>query len=389
MTEIVKIGSRRVDTTRGTSSGVLSSEWYRRPKDERYLDMPSLHSMLKARSDRSRPMTIETNTVKVVGHVTDPEKLQLVLPDESLVDPTHWSFGQICDVAKAPAGYIRRLPSAIAAINMQHGLIVNPSEIAKFYVTLEQEGGEREVLRALTSPGYGRIQDHELTQAVMDVMDDTWKVPGVMDWGSMMYDPDVPVTENTTTLFGSDRDVTLFLCRDQYPIEIGQIPDGKGGMMPDYLFPGFVASNSEVGSGRCYIEMFFMRGICANRNFWGIEGSSLSIRHTSGAPARFLKEAAPILREFAERAARPVIDKVNAARDLKMTQDEVKAKLTKMEYSKPSIAAIIEGAVVMDGHPPESAWDLVQAITANARKIPYQKERLEEERAAGKIMNGI
>lgn len=385
MSEVVKIGTRKVSLERGTSSGVLSSEWYRRPKDQRFLDMPSLHAMLEQRAQRSRPMTIETNTVKVIGHVKDQEKLQLLMPDNSVVDPTHWSFGQICTVAKAPRDYIRGLPSAIAAINVQHGLIVNPSEISKFYVTVEDD---REVLRALTSPSYGRIHDYELTKAIMDVVDDTWKVPGVMDWGSMLYNPDIPVTENTTTLFGSDRDVTVFLCRDQYPIEIGQIPDGNGGMMPDYLFPGFVASNSEVGAGRFYIEMFFMRGICANRNFWGIEGS-LSIRHNSGAPSRFMKEAEPVLREFAERASRPVIDKVNAARDVKLTMDEVTGKLAKLDYSKTSIAEIIESAVVMDGHPPENAWDLVQAITANARKIPFQQERLAVERAAGKLMDGL
>lgn len=384
--DVQRIGARRVDTRRGTSSGVLSSEWYSRKKDERYLDLPSLHAALKHRADNSRAITIETNTIKVVGHVAEAERLQLVMPDQSLVTPTHWSFGQICDTAKAPAGYMRRLPSALAAINLQHGLIVNPSEVAKLYSSID---GDQEYLRAMTSPGYGRIHDYELTGAIMEVIDDTWKVPGVMDWGSMMYDPDVPVTERTTTLFGSDRDVTVFLCRDQYPIEIGQIPDGNGGMMPDYLFPAFVAANSEVGAGRFYIEMFFMRGVCANRNFWGIEGGSLSIRHTSGAPARFLKEAAPVLRDFTERASRPVIDKVNAARAVQLTQDDVKEKLAKMEYNKPTIAAIIDAAVVMEGHPPENAWDLVQAITAHARDIPYQADRLAVERRAGALLDKL
>jgi hypothetical protein len=50
------------------------------------------------------------------------------------------------------------------------------------------------------------------------VGDSRWKVPGVLDWPTGIYNPNVGVTEETTTLYASDRDVFLFLVDDLNPI---------------------------------------------------------------------------------------------------------------------------------------------------------------------------
>ena len=82
--------------------------------------------------------------------------------------PTHWSFGQLCSLVGAPAGYLRQLPAALAGINMQHGLLSHRAELIK---TLEADDGRVE-LRAVTGPDYGRIWDHELVSAVMKIAGD-------------------------------------------------------------------------------------------------------------------------------------------------------------------------------------------------------------------------
>src|SRR3546814_4379725 len=79
--------------------------------------------------------------------------------------------------------------------------------------TLETEDGRTE-LRAVTGPDYGRIWDHELVAAVMNIAGDgtgdtRWKVPGLLDWSTMTHNPFVDVTKDTTTLYASDRDVFL------------------------------------------------------------------------------------------------------------------------------------------------------------------------------------
>jgi hypothetical protein len=103
--------------------------------------------------------------------------------------------------------------------------------------------------RAVTGSDYGRIWDHELVAAVIDIAgngtgDTMWKVPGVLDWGTMTHNLILDITEDDTTLYASDRDVFLFLVDDAHPIEAGRLADGS----PDVYFRGFYCWNSEVGS---------------------------------------------------------------------------------------------------------------------------------------------
>ena len=75
--------------------------------------------------------------------------------------------------------------------------------------TFETEDGRTE-LRAVTGPDYGRIHDHELVEAVQRIAgngtgDTRWKVPGVLDWSTGVYNPDVEISRDTTTLYASDR----------------------------------------------------------------------------------------------------------------------------------------------------------------------------------------
>ena len=158
---------------------------------------------------------------------------------------THWSFGQLAGLVGAPAAYLRQLPAALAGINLQYGLTSHRAEQVK---TLETDDGRLE-LRAVTGPDYGRIYDHELVAAVQRIAgngtgDTRWKVPGVLDWSTGVYNPRVDVTQDTTTLYASDRDVFLFLVDDLNPIEAGRLPDGS----PDLYFRGFYCWNSEVGA---------------------------------------------------------------------------------------------------------------------------------------------
>ena len=78
----------------------------------------------------------------------------------------------------------------------------------------------------------GRIHDHELVEAVQRIAgngtgDTRWKVPGVLDWSTGVYNPDVEISRDTTTLYASDRDVFLFLVDDHNPIEAGRLLDGS------------------------------------------------------------------------------------------------------------------------------------------------------------------
>lgn len=380
----------KVDISRGERIGRVSSEWFSRPDDERYLSLSDLYAAVRARADRATARTVETRAIRVEASRDDAERLALVVPgrDEPIA-PTHWSFGQMCGLVGAPASYMRQLPAPLAGINMQHGLLSHRAELVK---TLEADDGRIE-LRAVTGPDYGRIWDHELVAAVMKIAgegtgDTRWKVPGLLDWSTMTHNPFVEVTKDTTTLYASDRDVFLFLVDDAHPIEAGRLPNGD----PDLYFRGFYCWNSEVGSKTLGMASFYLRAVCMNRNIWGAEGfEEISIRHSKFASHRFAHQAAPALERFATSSPMPFLAGIRAAREqiVARKDDDRESFLRRRGFSRPETEKIIATVLEEEGRPPESIFDFVQGITALARTKPHQDSRLELEGKAAKLLSSV
>lgn len=151
---------------------------------------------LKTRAEQSRTRTFEGAAIRVEAHRDDPERLGLILPDtDEPIAPTHWSFGQLSSLVGAPAAYLRQLPAPLTGINLQYGLANHRAEQIK---TMEVANGRTE-LRAVTGPDYGHIYDHELVSAVQRIAgngtgDTRWKVPGVLDWSTGIFNPRVDVS---------------------------------------------------------------------------------------------------------------------------------------------------------------------------------------------------
>jgi len=361
-------GGYKVDASRGQRNGRVSSEWFSRPDDQRFLSLADLYASVRGRSDRSRTRTVESSAIRVEAARDNPERLTLALPGaETQVAPTHWSFGQL------------------AGINLQYGLSTHRAEQVK---TLEIEDGRVE-LRAATGPDYGRIFDHELVEAVRRIAgngtgDTRWKVPGVLDWSTGVYSPRVDISKDTTTLYASDRDVFLFLVDDINPIEAGRLPDGS----PDLYFRGFYCWNSEVGAKTLGLASFYLRAVCQNRNLWGVEDfQEITIRHSKYAAGRFAHEAAPA--RFAESSPMPFVTGIKAARaQIVARSDDDRAEyLRKRGFSKAETTKIIDTVLAEEGHPPASVFDFVQGITAIARDKPHQDARLDLEGRAKKLLD--
>jgi hypothetical protein len=383
-------GGYRVDVNRGERIGRVSSEWFSRPADDRYLSLSELLAAVRGRAERSRARTVESAAIRVEASRDDAERLALMLAGEDVpLVPTHWSFGQLASFVGAPATYLRQLPAPLAGINLQHGLASHRAELIK---TLEVEDGRVE-LRAVTGPDYGRIYDHELVTAVQRIAgngtgDTRWKVPGVLDWSTGIYNPRVDVTRDTTTLYASDRDVFLFLVDDLNPIEAGRLPDGS----PDLYFRGFYCWNSEVGAKTLGIASFYLRAVCQNRNLWGVENfEEITIRHSKFAASRVAHEAAPALTRFANSSSMPFVNGIKAAREriVARTDEDRTEFLRKRGFGKAETAKIIETVLAEEGRKPESIFDFVQGITAVARDKPHQDARLDLETRAKKLLDRV
>ncbi len=383
-------GGYKVDVSRGQRIGRVSSEWFSRPDDERFLSLGDLARSVRGRSERSRTRVVESALIHVEANRNDPERLTLILPGaDAPVTPTHWSFGQLASQVGAPAAYLRQLPAPLAAINLQYGLTSHRAEQIK---TLETDNGRLE-LRAVTGPDYGRIYDHELFEALQKIAgtgtgDTRWKVPGVLDWSTGVYNPRVDITRDTTTLYASDRDVFLFLVDDLNPIEAGRLADGS----PDLYFRGFYCWNSEVGAKTLGMASFYLRAVCQNRNLWGVEDfEEISIRHSKYAANRFAHEAAPALEGFANSSPQPFINGIKTAREriVARTDEDRSDFLRARGFSKAETGKIIDAVLAEEGRPPESIFDFVQGITALARDKTHQDARLGMEGKAKKLLDRV
>lgn len=377
----------KVDISRGTRIGRVSPEWFSRLDDERFLSLSDLYDTVRSRAEHAHARRIESAAIRVEATRDNAERLALLVPGQRQpIVPTHWSFGQLCSLVGAPATYMRQLPAPLAAINLQHGLLNHRAELVK---TLEMDDGRLE-LRAVTGPDYGRIWDHELVSAVMEIAgngtgDTIWKVPGVLDWATMTHNPFVDITRDTTTLYASDRDVFLFLVDDTHPIEAGRLANGE----PDLYFRGFYAWNSEVGSKTLGIASFYLRAVCANRNLWGTENfEEITIRHSKFAAQRFAHEAAPALTSFANSSPAPFIAGIKSAREriVARKDEDRETFLRRRGFSKAESGKVIEMVLSEEGRPPESIFDFVQGITALARTRTNQDTRLELEGKARKLL---
>ena len=82
--EAVTNGSR-VHVSLGKRIGRVSSGWFSRPDDERYLSLDALCDAVRSRPERVTARTVETKALRVEARTNDVSRLALALPgrDES------------------------------------------------------------------------------------------------------------------------------------------------------------------------------------------------------------------------------------------------------------------------------------------------------------------
>ena len=85
-------GAYKVDVSQGERIGRVSSEWFSRPDDERYLSLSELFGAVSGRGERSRARTAESTAIRVEASRDDAERLALIVPGSDVpLAPTHWS----------------------------------------------------------------------------------------------------------------------------------------------------------------------------------------------------------------------------------------------------------------------------------------------------------
>jgi hypothetical protein len=345
----------------------VSKEWSSRPDDQRFLSLEELRTSVANRMDSSQVAVTETVALKAYG----TEEGELIVDTEIGAKLfTNWSFGQFSQVAGAPAAYLKKLSAPLAAENLNYGLA--RSERLKSMLLV---GGD-DRMRAITSEQYGRIWDREVVDAVIKVTDGgTWQIP------ASSYATTNP--KRATTLYASDRDVFIFLVDPEHPIML------PGETEP--LFRGFYSWNSEVGAQTFGLAAFLYQRICDNRIIWGqSHKSELRIKHSSGAPTRFLKEGKEALIEYANESTQPIVERITRAKNISLGKniDEVKAFLKAKGLTLSTVDTTMN-ILKQEGKDPTNAWSVTEGMTMAARAINHTDTRIELERTAGKILSQV
>jgi hypothetical protein len=362
----------------GTTMHQASAQWAARPDDERFLTLDELQDSVLRRKQQSwtRQMAVQAITVQDFGggeeigmNVENP-----ATGETKLLKPTNWAFSQLATYAGAPASYLRKLPAPLAVVNLQYGL--DHFALRDDTLALAQSNGN-EVLRAMTGVTYGRIWDSEVVGMVKRMNGDgRWKVPAAS------YSHANP--RRATTLYASDRDVFIFLVDPEHPVEVGG----------ETLFKGFFAWNSEVGKCVFGLTTFLYRYVCDNRIVWGATNvQELRIKHTSGAPDRFIGEGVNYLRRYAEESTEKIVNTIENAKRFevplsaqgKNTEERWTNWLRARGFATNTAKAAVATAVIEEGGA-RNLWDVVNGITANARGIQHTDSRVEMEKRAGDLL---
>jgi hypothetical protein len=359
-----------------------SNQWRTRPADQRFTSLLELNQYVQGVRDASRGKTISSRgitalPVNAAGQEDAAGKeLVVVGPNGGPVNLTHWSFGQLAQRAGAPAGYLRELPAAIAADCVNYGLKYH-RDVEDLGVLLYKNGGPSE-LRAVTGPNYGRVWNSAITRALVDRFGDglsgDFRVPG--EFGQR-----VEVTKDNTTLYASDRDMFVFLADEEHRIDVPNRRDGKTGGMAR----GFFLWNSEVGSTSFGIALFLFDYVCCNRIVWGAQDfKEIRINHTKSAPDRWIEEVAPAIEAYASSSTTGVVQAIAAAQAKKINDVD---EFLRNRFTVSQASAIKAAHMADEQRPIESLWDVTTAVTAYARGVGFQDERVRLEREGGKILN--
>lgn len=365
-----------------------NEQWSKRPADQRFVSLLDLQRKVNADRENSVGSVVSTRKIKVIPHPANPMKGVTIEGSAGNYDPTHWAFGQLASLAGAPAGYLRTLPAPLVADAMNYGLRFNRDAedvgVLRTKTSLDvsdASGGpiEHVELRAATGPRYGRIWNGDIVDSLVqrfgDGLSGDFRVPG--EFGKA-----VPVTKDNTTIYGSDRDIFVFLADEVNRVEMGNRRDGQ----PGSLARGFFVWNSEVGASTMGIGMFLFDYVCMNRIIWGVkEFKEVRLRHTMSAPERFTEEVAPILQAYSQASALPIEQTIKAAQDAKIETD-LDAWL-KNRFTASETTAIKAAHMREEGRPIETVWDATTGVTAYAKTIRNQDDRVGMERKGGALLD--
>lgn len=362
-------------------SDFAHKQWANRPDDERFRTLDDLHA--DALKDKETSYTVEGKAGDV--HCESEGSNLLLTMDENRWQLTNYGFEQVCGRVGCPANYIARIPTDLAQQCIEHGLRERPNEAQReIYVTPDRVDPKVKKFRSMLSGRYERIHDADVTERLLELGSNGWKVPPSLG-------------DKPAGLYRGERDLFAFL------IDGGSFLDepGKGGA-DGGLHRGVFVSNSEVGYRKLNVTSFFHRGVCGNHLVWGLESSiSIDLIHVGDIREEWTVKVSGAVEEFAKASAKKDLTLIRRAQKLRLgeNKDEVLDNLfgigsrikRRSVFTEKRNAAAWEAAeenADVDGDP-RTAWGMLNGFTRISQDEPYAEKRAKIDNAAGRMLQYV
>lgn len=350
------------------TSGNPSHRWSNRPGDTKFDTLGQMTEFKDGVRSRSKSRVVSNRSLAAIPApgAGDNRSLVIASRDDAHRTPTHWSFGQLAQLAGAPAGYLRKLPAPVAADCINYGLKFDRNVEEVGLLTYDNGGLE---LSAVTGPQYGRIWDVHVCRLIEKYFGSLELLDQSSPWQAV-------------AMTASDRDMFVFMMDIEHPVEVSNRRHGETGL----VYRGLMFWNSEVGKSSFGMATFLFDSFCENRTIFGVKDhEQVRIRHTVSAPDKFIEQVMPAIESYQNGATGGLEQTIANAQAAKIEQDLTTLLTERFGKSmSKSLATIHE---VEEGRPIETLWDVSVAATAAARGITHQDARVDLERKAGKVLD--
>lgn len=377
-----------------------SQQWATRPLDERFWSPEDAYQATCALRSSSREACLPLGQLKAFAH---DQEIVLEGPTGIPALPTHHAFGQLCSLGNAPAQYIRRLPTDLAAECLNHTLQQAPAGQRHL---LFRTKDDQLRLNALTSSRYDRIWDADIFARLIDLQGKGWRVPPARP--AVGDDPRARRATPADCLdasgfglsvrqgdwiapagiYASDHDMFAFMINEAIEIRLPGVDHS--------LKRGFFISNSEVGARAFRITMFLYNHVCGNHIVWDAhdvrELRVVHLGHDGRAGTKAFEQMHRVLEDYAFKGAasqEALLAQASSKRLGKGPEETVQTLHKQGIAPRKQLESAYQIAQTHpeDGHQgPNTALGMIQGLTRLSQETAYADQREGLDRAAGKIL---
>lgn len=350
-----------------------SVQWRNRPLDERYWTLADLHEATLARHDAS---AVSRLRLPDLTFNTGGDSKELVVQGaQSIANPSHLAFDQLCRLTDMPAATLRRMPASLVSDNLNWAVRA-PDAPRESMVMMWQRGeGGGGLVRCFNTTTYGRLWDSDVVSWLRRMTSDEtngWTRP-----------PAVTDKQYPSGYYAGDRDLFVFMVHPGRSLEAGPGSD---------INRGFFVWNTETQGGQR--QSFGGLGfaydrVCGNHIVWGADLLfKFWMPHIGQAmTSRADYEMKRVLGAYMESGAQREEAAIAAAQEFPIgkTKDEASAWLRARGFTKTDAEAAWNEAV-QRGADPTMLWNAVGSLTRLSQGKAWADERNEMDRRAGKLL---